>query len=86
MLDDMRELGPLLLYASWGLESNHKYAKHQLEHNCSRREPAAHESLFCEPHAQVLRALNQTNRYARAEVMGKVALMNADAAACKVEL
>jgi hypothetical protein len=47
------------------------------------REPAAHESLFCEPHAQVLRALNQTNRYARAEVVGKVALMNADAAACK---
>jgi hypothetical protein len=86
MVDDMRELGPLILYASWGLESNHKYAKHQFVHNCSRREPAADESVFCEPHAQVLRALNQTNWYARAEVMGKVALMDADAAAGKVEL
>jgi hypothetical protein len=86
MLDDIRELRPLMLYASWGLESNHKYGKHQFEHSCSRHEPTAHNSLFCEPYAQVLRALNQTNWYARAEVMGKEALIDADAAAGKVEL
>jgi hypothetical protein len=75
MLDDLRELGPLILYASWGLESNHKYAKRQLVDNCSRREPAAHETIFCEPHVQSQRALNQMNFFARAEVLGKIALM-----------